>query len=313
MQNAYKTKIFLHLAAAFSLFLPASAFAEVSVVLNNPGTVQPGTVVSVTGTITNNATSTTVFINSAAGLSAIPSNQLASSSAAFVSVDQAASVSYLPLALNAGQSYQNSLMKINLSSQAYAGDYLATYNVLGGENSSSTDALATQYFVLHVGGNNFPAASSTTASTTDYSGFVGLQMQDDTSRPENEMGDKPLPIGGPWLVKTSNSATVYWISPESGLKLGMFSAKVFLSYNNKWEEVVTVSQQELDAYPDAKYIWLNGSGVIYKIEKDIRRPIPSSIWNPSGMGPDRVVSVNGTELNSYKLGAELETAAELEN
>ena len=226
MSFAKHQQLSLCLAAAFML-LPASALAEVSVTLNNPGTVLPGAVVSIAGTITNNATSTAVFVNSAAGLSAIPSNQLASSSAAFVAVDQAASVSYLPLVLNAGQSYQSNLMKININSQAYTGDYLVTYNLQGGENSSSTDALATQYFVLHVGGNNFPAASSTTASTTDYTGFVGLQMQDEISSPQNETGDKPLPIGGPWLVKTLDSPTVYWISPESGLKLGMFSAEVF--------------------------------------------------------------------------------------
>ena len=50
------------------------------------------------------------------------------------------------------------------------------------------------------------------------------------------------------LAKSSNSPKVYYLT-ESGMKRHFPSPEIFLSYNNKWEDIVTVSEDLLNFYP----------------------------------------------------------------
>src|SRR5262249_53063589 len=131
------------------------------------------------------------------------------------------------------------------------------------------------------------SSSSSSASTTPLvTGSVpsglqmsggGLQMPANWQPPTDSgsapagffVGDNGSPssgayASGPRLIQLSGDPTVYWVSPNN-LKIPMLSAKVFLSYNNKWSDIATVQQDEFDYYQAAKYIWLNGTGAIYKI------------------------------------------------
>lgn len=113
---------------------------------------------------------------------------------------------------------------------------------------------------------------------------------------------------GPRLIKLEGSETVYWVS-EGNLKIPMLTRAVFLSYNNRDEDVATVSQEEFDYYQDAKYIWLDGKGGIYKVDGTNKRIISVDAWTETGMGAEQVISVNKADFNSYKTGSKI-TAAE---
>jgi plastocyanin len=112
---------------------------------------------------------------------------------------------------------------------------------------------------------------------------------------------------GPRLIKLDGDDTVYWVSPNN-LKIPMHSRAVFLSYHNKDEDVQTVSQEEFDYYHDAKYIWLNGKGGIYKTEGTTKRLIISQAWAEAGLGADQVINVNKADISSYKTGAKVTTS-----
>ncbi|MDE2312302.1 MAG: hypothetical protein KGJ93_04440, partial [Patescibacteria group bacterium] len=117
-------------------------------------------------------------------------------------------------------------------------------------------------------------------------------------------------VPGPRLIKLENDSTVYWVSP-GGLKIPMISAAVFLSYHNKWSDVQTVGQEEFDSYANAQYIWLNGTGAIYKIDNGTRQQIAPDAWNNSGLDASQVIWVNRTDFNTYKAGPAITAANEL--
>jgi|GEM_PF-4550521 len=290
-----------------AMFLPQAVKASgISLVFQNEGnvTATPNSTVSISGTIINNATSTVVYLNSLANLNIIPSNEIASPTPSSVVIDEIASRVYLPMILNAGQQYVNALVKVDVSSSAKSGDYMGMYTLNAGSSTSTNEYVTTQYFIVHVTGGSAPAEpSAVTATLSGLQMPTGLEYQDNL----NLNGSYQA---GPRLIKLETDSTVYWVSPNN-LKIPMVSAEVFLSYGNKWTDVVTVPQSEFDYYQTAKYIWLNGSGAIYKIKDGVRKYIPSAIWNPAGIDPSAIINVNKTDLSSYTTGNALTTAEEL--
>src|SRR6266851_2472435 len=59
------------------------------------------------------------------------------------------------------------------------------------------------------------------------------------------------------LVKTADNPTVYYIN-AAGVKKPILNEKVFLSYGNRWENVIVVSSEELKTYPSLDGIRLAG-------------------------------------------------------
>lgn len=303
--------------------MPKAALADVTIQFANNGAISsaPGTSVSINGTISNLATSSAIFINSVSGLSVIPSNNLATSSAYSITIDQSSSaMSYVPMTLNASSQYQGALVKLTISGNAAPGDYMGTYSLLGGNSNSSADVLATQYFILTVTGSSQSSNTNnqTTASSTNTTG--GLQMpsgglQYDDSWMSSDSGlamnaEVGVYSAGPRLIKLEGTETVYWVSPNN-LKIPMFSEAVFKSYKNNPEDVQTVSQAEFDYYQNAKYIRLIGNSRIYKTEGGAKRFIPSAVWNPAGIDPSLIIDINKTDFNSYKTGKAVAGAEEL--
>lgn len=110
--------------------------------------------------------------------------------------------------------------------------------------------------------------------------------------------------GGPVskYVKVEGNATVYWVT-SWGAKMPVLSAQVFLSYGGRWEDVVTVSQEILDAYDDVEYIKLSGNARVYKIEGGVKRYLTPAAASRLNINPATVVTVNPTEFAAYRTGS----------
>lgn len=308
------------LAAAVAL-LPAWALANVTVVFNNGGnaTTTPGSALLFSGTITNNGLAP---VSLAASASLMPASQNQPSPGLNGVIIDPATAGYLPTSLNPSQIYQGPLVKLNVSATASPAGYLGVYS-LADAASSTAPLLATQYFYPNItASSSAPAAPSNVSASSsppaNFSNFVGLQMPGGASSslsgglqiPGGDNTETGQFAGGPRLIKLDGDATVYWVS-GANIKIPMFSAKVFLSYGNKWADVAVVGQDEFDFYPDAKFIWLNGAGAIYLIKDGTKSQIPSDIWNNSGMDAGQIINVNKTDFNSYHTGAPVTSADEL--
>ena len=113
-------------------------------------------------------------------------------------------------------------------------------------------------------------------------------------------------IGVGSLVKTANNPTVYYITP-SGLKKRIPNEAVFNAYDNKWENIKTVLQSQLDVYATVNTIKLSGEAQVYLLEGDIKRWIKTAAaFVRLGFEWNKVTTVNQTELNAYTEGVPIE-------
>ncbi len=314
-----KKYFYLSIFVLAVVLFPKAASAGVTLVFQNDGnaTTSPGMGLSIAGTITNTATSSVAYLNSISDLNVIASNSIASPTPGSVVVDEIASKAYLPIILNAGQQYVNTLLKVNVSSTAQAGDYLGMYTLNAGTSVSANEYVQTQYFIIHVtgtsSGSNTGGLQMGTGAITSSGGGLqmpsGLQMTEGLQYQDN-LNLSGFYVNGPRLIKLEGTTTVYWVNANN-LKIPMWTDAVFKSYNNNSEEVQTVSQEEFDFYQNAKYIRLIGNSRIYKIEGKIKRFIPSAVWNPAGIDVGQIIDINKTDFNSYKIGKSLTTMEEL--
>jgi hypothetical protein len=110
------------------------------------------------------------------------------------------------------------------------------------------------------------------------------------------------------LVKTPDSSTVYYVYPETGLKINIPSAAVFNSYpDNKWGDIVTVSQVDLENIQNAKLIKTSSSPTIYLLEGNLARPFVSvESLERFGYNFNNVVTINTAHLNTIRIGERIE-------
>ncbi len=289
-----------------TVILPKFASADISISFSNEGnaTATPGTAVTITGDLTNNATSSIVYLNSVSNLNIIPANTVATSSSNLVAIDEAITKDFIPVMLNAGQKYSGSLVKVTVGALASAGDYLGMYTVNAGSSSATNEYAQTQYFVIHI-----PGTGVTTVADTSTTNGMNLQIPSGLLMTDN-LNLTGVYINGPRLIKLEGTTTVYWVSANN-LKIPMWTDAVFKSYKNNAEEVQAVAQEEFDFYQNAKYIRLIGNSRIYKTEGKSKRFIPSAVWNPAGIDASLIIDVNKTDLNSYKTGKSLTSTEEL--
>ena len=106
------------------------------------------------------------------------------------------------------------------------------------------------------------------------------------------------------LVKTPDSPAVYYIYPESGLKIVIPSAAVFNSYSgNAWGDIVTISQVDLENTLDVRLVKTNKSPTIYLLENNRARPFLSEeTLVRFGFSKDQVVIINQKHLMAIGLG-----------
>ncbi len=109
---------------------------------------------------------------------------------------------------------------------------------------------------------------------------------------------------GPKTAKVDDDPTIYFVT-ASCLKMPILSARVFLSYGNRWENIQTISQEDLDSYDSVDYIKLKGNARVYKIEDTVKRYIYPSAASRLNIDPNSVVEVNATEFYAYRSGSSI--------
>lgn len=105
------------------------------------------------------------------------------------------------------------------------------------------------------------------------------------------------------LIKGADEKIFYFT--ESGLKRHIPNETVFLSYGNKWEDIVSVSQTELDSISNNDLIKLSGSNSFYKLENGKKRLVEASAFVRLGVDRNKVAPVNQTEFNGYPTGSSI--------
>ena len=108
------------------------------------------------------------------------------------------------------------------------------------------------------------------------------------------------------LLKAQGDTKVYYLT-ETGQIRHVPNPEIFNSYNNKWEEILTVSQAEINSYPVSNLIRLEGGEKVYKLENGQKRWIETAeAFNKLKYDWTKIAPVNQTELNYYSEGAVIE-------
>ena len=103
------------------------------------------------------------------------------------------------------------------------------------------------------------------------------------------------------LVKASGESVIYYIN-SLGIKKPVPDGKVFYSYNNKLENVQTITKEELNSYPNFHGIsYLNK---VYLLESNLKRLVPSiEVFNKLKLDWTKIVPVNQVEWEYYGVGS----------
>ncbi len=112
------------------------------------------------------------------------------------------------------------------------------------------------------------------------------------------------------LVRSTEGTKVYYINdtPKGLMKRWLINAEVFLSYGNKWEDIIEISPAQLEAYPLVNLIRSATDDKIYYLDLDSKTKQwikTVETFNSRGYDWDRVVIVNQTELEAYQDGGEI--------
>lgn len=111
------------------------------------------------------------------------------------------------------------------------------------------------------------------------------------------------------LLRAVGSQEVYYIY-DDGTKKEHLTPKVSLSYNCEWEDIIEVSDKELETYPEVNLIKIADSSQIFLAEGDTKRLIPPKVFDLLGFNPNKVRTVTITDFNSYVTIPPLETVQE---
>lgn len=105
------------------------------------------------------------------------------------------------------------------------------------------------------------------------------------------------------VLRAQGDYKVYYIT-ESGMKRHIPNPEVFLSYGNRWDDIITIIPLELGAYPDSVMIRAQGDSKVYLLENGKKRWITSvAAFNRHHFDWSRIAPVNRTELSAYPTGS----------
>lgn len=108
------------------------------------------------------------------------------------------------------------------------------------------------------------------------------------------------------LVKAPDDSRVYYLT-ESEMKRHLPNVEVFLSYGNKWEDIITITKIELASFSDNDLIREAGKTEVYKIEGDKKRWIKTpETFNKFGFDWTKIATINAIESNTYLDGEPIE-------
>jgi len=105
-----------------------------------------------------------------------------------------------------------------------------------------------------------------------------------------------------YQVKLANNPVVYFLNYATHHKKAYLNANSYLSYNNKWSDIRTVSAKELSSWPDYKLVKTGSSPAIFYINGDKRAKLLSRDDLESfGFLGEAILNISETDLNQYKL------------
>jgi len=108
------------------------------------------------------------------------------------------------------------------------------------------------------------------------------------------------------LIQAQGDYRVYYLT-DSYMKRQVPNPEVFASYQNRWDDVMSVLPQELSAYPDSVLIRAQGSAKVYKLENGVKYWIKTAAaLEAHGFSWSKVAPVNQTELDAYPTGAPIQ-------
>lgn len=100
------------------------------------------------------------------------------------------------------------------------------------------------------------------------------------------------------LIKESGQSKIYYLSSRS-IKKWVPTPEIFLSFNNKWEDVQVISKKEIESYAESNLMRHNNQ--IYLIEGTTRRLIPNETIL-SKYDNNLILDTNKTEFNWFREG-----------
>lgn len=110
------------------------------------------------------------------------------------------------------------------------------------------------------------------------------------------------------LVKLADDPRVYVIDTDKGSRRHLPTPQVFESYGYNWDQIITISQLEMDAYKQSNLIKTQGSDKVYYLKDNQRHHIISTqAFEANGFSWREIMEVNNTELESYEQGPSLTT------
>lgn len=121
----------------------------------------------------------------------------------------------------------------------------------------------------------------------------------------------PTPVYSPTnlrthVIKSPDSPKIYYIT-EKGLKRWIPTEPIFLSYGNRWSDVIIVSQSQVESIQDNILIRLPGDSKVYKLDNNTKRWITTAeAFIRNNFQWSQIAPVNQTELNYYPVGDEVQ-------
>lgn len=111
------------------------------------------------------------------------------------------------------------------------------------------------------------------------------------------------------LVTAPDDSAIYYLYERAGKisKIKIPSPAVFNSYaGNKWENVIKISQLDINAYPNVKLIkTIDEKAVYYLDENGVKHLVFYDVFASKGFSFNEVMEVNKLHLESYKTGEDL--------
>ena len=137
-------------------------------------------------------------------------------------------------------------------------------------------------------------------ANSDIMSSYGYQWKDVMRVPQPEVDKYKIAH----LMKTPDNVTVYYVYVDKGIKIAIPSESVFNSYPaNRWEDIITVSQEDIDIYSNATLVKSIDNDQIFLLENGKRRLILTpEAFNKNNFNYEKVVTINNNHLMSYPFG-----------
>jgi hypothetical protein len=102
------------------------------------------------------------------------------------------------------------------------------------------------------------------------------------------------------VVKSADDSKVYYIAEEINKKKHIPTEAIFLAYGNQWEDIVTISQKDLDSYSDVRVVKTANSSTVYELIDGVKQAIVSpEEFVAAGYQWGEIVTIKQVELDYY--------------